>query len=54
MPRLLFLVGDFVEDYEIMVPFQTLATLGYECVAVCPRQNVWSDDDAGESRALPL
>lgn len=36
MPRILFLVGDFVEDYEVMVPFQMLAMLGYEPVAVCP------------------
>lgn len=36
MPKLLFIVGDFVEDYEVMVPFQALGMLGYECVAVCP------------------
>ncbi|WP_339612817.1 DJ-1/PfpI family protein [uncultured Rubinisphaera sp.] len=35
-PKLLLLAGDFVEDYEIMVPFQTLLTLGYEVHAVCP------------------
>jgi protease I len=34
--RILFLVGDFVEDYEVMVPFQTLSMLGYRCDAVCP------------------
>ena len=34
--RILFLVGDFVEDYEVMVPFQALAMLGYQCDAVCP------------------
>lgn len=36
MPRILFIVGDFVEDYEVMVPYQMLAMLGYEVVAVCP------------------
>jgi protease I len=36
MPRLLFLVGDFVEDYEVMVPFQALSMVGYDCVSVCP------------------
>lgn len=36
MKKLLFLVGDYVEDYEVMVPFQALAMVGYECVAVCP------------------
>ena len=36
MPRLLMLTGDFVEDYENMVPFQALTMLGYEVDAVCP------------------
>jgi protease I len=27
--KILILTGDFVEDYEIMVPFQALAALGY-------------------------
>ena len=36
MKKLLFLVGDFVEDYEVMVPFQALSMVGYDCVAVCP------------------
>jgi protease I len=34
--KILMLVGDYVEDYEVMVPFQTLLTLGYEVHAVCP------------------
>lgn len=34
--RILFLVGDFVEDYEIMVPFQMLLMVGHHCDAVCP------------------
>jgi protease I len=34
--RLLMLVGDFVEDYEVMVPFQTLQVLGHTVDAVCP------------------
>ncbi|GIX00628.1 MAG: protease [Pirellulaceae bacterium] len=34
--RILFLVGDFVEDYEVMVPFQMLTMVGHQCVAVCP------------------
>ena len=34
--RVLLLAGDFVEDYEIMVPFQTLLTLGVQVDAVCP------------------
>ncbi|MCA9239310.1 MAG: DJ-1/PfpI family protein [Planctomycetales bacterium] len=34
--RILILAGDFVEDYEVMVPFQMLVMLGYEVHAVCP------------------
>lgn len=41
--KILMLVGDFVEDYEVMVPFQTLQTIGYVVHAVCP------DKHSGES-----
>ena len=34
--KILFLVGDFVEDYEVMVPFQALAMVGYTVEAACP------------------
>lgn len=34
--KLLMLVGDFVEDYEVMVPFQMLLMVGYEVDAICP------------------
>lgn len=34
--KILLLAGDYVEDYEIMVPFQALKMLGYEVHAVCP------------------
>ena len=34
--KILMLVGDYVEDYEVMVPFQTLQTVGHEVHAVCP------------------
>jgi protease I len=30
------LVGDFVEDYEVMVPFQALLMVGHAVDAVCP------------------
>jgi protease I len=37
LPRnILLLVGDFVEDYETMVPFQALSMLGHDVRAVCP------------------
>ncbi len=34
--KILMLVGDFVEDYEVMVPFQALQMVGHEVHAVCP------------------
>jgi len=34
--RILMLVGDYVEDYEVMVPFQMLLLVGHEVHAVCP------------------
>ena len=29
---ILMLVGDFVEDYEVMVPFQALLMIGHMCM----------------------
>jgi protease I len=34
--KILMLVGDFVEDYEVMVPFQALQMVGHAVHAVCP------------------
>ena len=34
--KILMLVGDFVEDYEVMVPFQALLAVGHVVHAVCP------------------
>ena len=34
--KILMLVGDFVEDYEVMVPFQALRMVGHTVHAVCP------------------
>ena len=34
--KILMLVGDFVEDYEVMVPFQALQIAGHQVHAVCP------------------
>ncbi len=39
---ILQLVGDFAEDYEVMVPFQALQMVGHTVHAVCP------DKKAGE------
>ena len=41
--KLLQLVGDFGEDYEIMVPYQALTMVGHEVHAVCPEK------EAGET-----
>ncbi|TWT65236.1 DJ-1/PfpI family protein [Allorhodopirellula solitaria] len=46
--RVLMLVGDFVEDYEAMVPLQMLLMLGHEVATVCP------DKQAGESVATAI
>jgi protease I len=43
MPKkILQLVGDYAEDYEVMVPFQALQMVGHTVHAVCP------DRKAGE------
>jgi protease I len=34
--KILMLVGDFVEDYEVMVPFQALQMVGHAVHAICP------------------
>ncbi len=33
---ILMIVGDYVEDYEVMVPFQALLMVGHSVHAVCP------------------
>jgi protease I len=38
--KILMLVGDFVEDYEVMVPFQALLAVGHTVHAVCPGKKV--------------
>lgn len=37
--KILMLVGDYVEDYEAMVPFQALSMVGHLVHAVCPGKN---------------
>jgi protease I len=41
--KILMITGDFTEDYETMVPFQTLLAVGHTVHAVCPEKK------AGES-----
>src|SRR3990167_1709231 len=36
MSKILMLCGDFVEDYEVMVPFQALQAVGHTVHAVAP------------------
>ena len=40
--KILFLVGDYAEDYEVMIPFQALTMVGHTVHTVCP------DKRAGE------
>ncbi len=46
--KILLLCGDFAEDYETMVPFQTLLAVGHQVDAVCP------DKKAGEQIATAI
>ncbi|SEQ37377.1 protease I [Amphritea atlantica] len=46
--KILMITGDFTEDYETMVPFQTLLTVGHSVDAVCP------DKVSGDSVATAI
>jgi protease I len=46
--KILMITGDFTEDYETMVPFQTLQAVGHTVHAVCP------DKGAGDSVATSI
>ncbi len=46
--HILFLVGDYVEDYEVMVPYQMLLMVGHRCTTVCPGKK------AGETVATAI
>jgi protease I len=46
--KILMLVGDFGEDYEIMVPFQALQAVGHTVHAACP------DKKAGDAIATAI
>ena len=46
--KILMLVGDYVEDYEVMVPFQALSMVGHAVHAVCPEKR------AGETVATAI
>jgi protease I len=46
--KILMLVGDYVEDYEVMVPFQILTMVGHSVHAVCP------DKKAGDTVATAV
>ena len=41
--KILMLVGDYVEDYEVMVPFQMLLMVGHQVDAVCPGKKPGED-----------
>jgi protease I len=46
--KILLIAGDFVEDYEVMVPFQALLMLEHQVDAVCP------DKKAGDTVATAI
>lgn len=46
--NILMLTGDFVEDYEVMVPFQALQAVGCTVHAICP------DKRSGETVATAV
>ena len=46
--KILMLVGDYVEDYEVMVPFQMLLMVGHDVDTVCPGKS------AGDSVATAI
>ncbi|WP_057465776.1 DJ-1/PfpI family protein [Pseudovibrio sp. POLY-S9] len=46
--KVLMITGDFTEDYETMVPFQTLGAVGHDVHAVCP------DKKAGDTVATSI
>jgi protease I len=46
--KILMLVGDYVEDYEVMVPYQILVMVGHTVHAVCP------DKKTGETVATAV
>lgn len=46
--KILMITGDFTEDYETMVPFQTLLAVGHKVDAVCPGKK------AGETVATSI
>jgi protease I len=48
MAKVLMITGDFTEDYETMVPFQTLLACGHSVDAVCP------DKVAGDAVATSI
>ncbi|WP_028297785.1 DJ-1/PfpI family protein [Olivibacter sitiensis] len=46
--KILMLAGDFVEDYEIMVPYQALLSVGFDVDVICP------DKKAGDKVATAI
>lgn len=46
--KILMLAGDFVEDYELMVPYQALLSVGLKVDVVCP------DKKAGDQIATAI
>ena len=50
--NILMLVGDYVEDYEVMVPFQALLMVGHTVHTVCPGRKAGEFEKRGHNFAL--
>jgi deglycase len=50
--KLLMIVGDYVEDYEVMVPFQALQMAGHSVDAVCPEGDQTYSEKRGHNFTL--
>ena len=48
--NILMITGDFVEDYENMVPFQALQMVGHKVSAVCPEKTRGRQGSDGDPR----
>lgn len=52
--KILILAGDYVEDYEIIVPFQALAMVGYVVHVVCPGKKAGHQLAGGKYVEIPV
>ena len=44
--KILMIIGDYVEDYEVMVPFQALQMVGHTVDVICPEKQTGDKVDS--------